>query len=289
MFKVTAPLRIDLAGGMTDLPVFSSDIGTAIINLAIDVYSDPEKTQIPAHLPTGTGLGGSSRLSVCLTTAKQKTTAIDRGQIACAAYNFEVNEMGIEGGFQDFISAAFGGLNYINFNTLDITNLTNNPYLGMKLDPELKNYLDGHMVILLLKTNQTSSALVAEDQIRRYKENPDQIRPILLAIKKCNQDMFKLLTSPGKLSEQLVSMGRIMNASTKLQKQLSPLVCRDILSDWQKRAEPFTYGIRTPGAGANSLFLLVKPDMLEPLLSEFSADDVDILFTSINKSGVKVN
>jgi hypothetical protein len=80
-----------------------------------------------------------------------------------------------------------------------------------------------------------------------------------------------------------------MNASTKLQKQLSPLVCRDILSDWQKRAEPFTYGIRTPGAGANSLFLLVKPDMLEPLLSEFSADDVDILFTSINKSGVKVN
>lgn len=270
MTTVTAPLRIDLAGGMTDLPVFSQDIGTSIVNLAIDV---------PDPLPVGTGLGASSRLSVCKIAAQEKIT--NRGQIVVDAYNYEVNELGIEGGFQDFVSAAFGGLNYINFSEPDITNLTGNPNLGMKLAPELKNYLDNHMVILLVKTNQISSANVAQDQIKRYKENPDKYRPILLAIKKCNQDMFNLMTSSGSL----VEIGRVMNESTRLQQQLSPLVASGIISDWQKRAEPFCYGIRTPGCGANSLFLLVKPDQMAPLLSEFSKDEAQILFAKVNESG----
>jgi galactokinase/mevalonate kinase-like predicted kinase len=270
MTTATAPLRIDLAGGMTDLPVFSQDIGTAIVNLAIDV---------PDPLPIGTGLGASSRLSVCKIAAQRKTT--DRGQIVVDAYNYEVNELGIEGGFQDFISAAFGSLNYINFNSPDITNLTGNPNLGMKLDPKLKDYFDNHMLILLKKTNQISSAKVAQDQIKRYKENPDKYRPILLAIKKCNQEMFKLLTSSGSLAE----IGQIMTKSTRLQQQLSPLVGSGILSDWLKRAEPYCYGIRAPGCGANSLFLLVKPDQMAPLLSEFSKDDVQILFAKVNEIG----
>lgn len=274
MSTVTAPLRIDLSGGMTDLPVFSRDIGTSIVNLAIDV---------PGPLPVGTGLGASSRLSVSKIAAQNKTT--DRGQIVVDAYNYEVNELGIEGGFQDFIAAAFGGLNYINFNSPDITNLTNNPNLGMKLDPQLKHYLDKHMVILLKTKDQISSAQVAEDQIKRYKENPDKYRPILLAIKKCNQEMFKLITSSGSLTE----IGQIMTESTRLQRRLSPLVGSGVVSDWQKRAEPFCYGIRTPGAGANSLFLLVKPDMMDKVISEFAKDDVQILFAKVNEGGVKVN
>jgi len=262
-----------MAGGMTDLPLFSQDIGTAIVNLAIDV---------PDPLPVGTGLGASSRASVCRIAAQGKTT--ERGQIVCDAYNYEVNEMGIEGGFQDFIAAAFGGLNYINFNSPDITNLTNNPNLGMKLDPQLKKYFDNHMVILLKKSDRISSAKVAEDQIKRYKENPDKYRPILFSIKKCNQEMFKLVTSSGSLTE----IGRIMNESTKLQQELSPLVASGVLSGWQKRAELFTYGIRTPGAGANSLFLLVKPDLVDKVISEFASDDVQILFAKVNESGVKI-
>jgi D-glycero-alpha-D-manno-heptose-7-phosphate kinase len=270
MSTVTAPLRIDLAGGMTDLPVFSRDIGTSIVNLAIDV---------PDPLPIGTGLGASSRASVCKIAAEGKV--MNRGQIVVDAYNYEVNELGIEGGFQDFIAAAFGGLNYINFDSPDITNLTGNPNLGIKLDPKLKNYFDSHMVILLVRTNQKSSAAVAQDQIQRYKENPDEYRPILLSIKKCNQEMFRLLTSSGSLAE----IGRVMNESTKLQKELSPLVGSGVLADWQKRAEPFCYGIRTPGAGANSLFLLVKPDQMDQVISEFTKDDTQILRAKVNEIG----
>jgi D-glycero-alpha-D-manno-heptose-7-phosphate kinase len=273
MSTVSAPLRIDLAGGMTDLPVFSQDIGTAIVNLAIDV---------PDPLPIGTGLGASSRMSVCKIAAKRGIS--NRGQLVIDAYNYEVNELGIEGGFQDFISAAFGGLNYINFNSPDITNLTNNHNLGMKLKPELKDYLNSHMVILLKKSDQISSAAVAEDQIRRYKQSPNKYRPILLAIKKCNQDMFKLITSQGSLSK----IGQLMTESTRLQKELSPLVASGVVSDWMKRAEPYCYGVRTPGAGANSLFLLVKPDMVDHVLAEFKSDDIQILFAKVNESGVKI-
>ena len=37
---VTAPPRIDIGGGITDLPEFSKVVGTKIFNIAIDVYED---------------------------------------------------------------------------------------------------------------------------------------------------------------------------------------------------------------------------------------------------------
>ncbi len=42
---LTAPLRIDFCGGYTDIAEISQVTGTAIANIAIDLYTDPNRTQ----------------------------------------------------------------------------------------------------------------------------------------------------------------------------------------------------------------------------------------------------
>jgi galactokinase/mevalonate kinase-like predicted kinase len=40
--QATAPLRVDIGGGVTDVPDLGSEVGTAVVNLAIDLYNDSD-------------------------------------------------------------------------------------------------------------------------------------------------------------------------------------------------------------------------------------------------------
>ncbi len=37
--KATAPTRIDLAGGWTDVPIFAEKYGGEVVNFAINIYA----------------------------------------------------------------------------------------------------------------------------------------------------------------------------------------------------------------------------------------------------------
>ena len=75
------PLRIDLAGGWSDIPPFARREGGAVLNVAItqyvtgEVWRSPEAGQenlricYGLDLPAGAGLGSSAALSVCSITA----------------------------------------------------------------------------------------------------------------------------------------------------------------------------------------------------------------------------
>ena len=40
IFQISTPLRIDIGGGVTDIPVLKDVFGTSIFNIGIDVYAD---------------------------------------------------------------------------------------------------------------------------------------------------------------------------------------------------------------------------------------------------------
>ncbi len=139
IIRSRAPVRVDFAGGWTDVPIFSAGAGGVVVNAAIRHYvsgsmviHDGEEAAAPlppgsanaeglhvsyrSDLPSGSGLGTSSALNVVwLSLVKsQITTDEDRGRIAELAYQLE-EMLGILGGKQDQYAAAFGGFSSMTF------------------------------------------------------------------------------------------------------------------------------------------------------------------------------
>lgn len=355
MIRERAPLRVDIGGGVTDIPEFSREVGTSVTNFALDLYSgrnyifrrglqleiskrgDSQMTfiyngllqalglstddplslpksaisrfrsthslghgyqiKIDNNLPQSTGLGGSAGLSVSLIVGLNRMLAgeanivytPDPNIVLKDARRFEVEEMGIRGGFQDFIGAFFGNVNQIDFQSLDSVDLSKYPKLGVFMEPQIKNYLDCHMLVLLQRSGNISSSIIVEDEINRYGQNPKASALLLLAIKECNNRIYEILIMPGDIKKRLVELGECMNRSWSLQKELSPLVGRGRLAELEKLVSPFVFGLRGPGAGGNSLFLVVKPNCLDSLTKKLSSysGSVEILFAKVNETGVQ--
>jgi len=145
--KSRAPVRVDFAGGWTDVPYFSDSFGGATCNAAIKLYvrgelDAHEESQIAAgelraavskeddtageaglsvhyesRIAAGSGLGTSATLNVVwlsLVRREPVTTVEGKMEIAALAYDIE-KVLGIIGGKQDQYASAVGGINLFEF------------------------------------------------------------------------------------------------------------------------------------------------------------------------------
>jgi D-glycero-alpha-D-manno-heptose-7-phosphate kinase len=115
-----APLRIDLAGGWTDVPAFADAEGGAVVNVTIDRYvratlHDDGAISYQHDIRTG-GLGSSACEHVLAQALRNPDADLD--EIAEAAFAAECAE-GVAGGRQDQYAACYGGLSYMRFTRAD--------------------------------------------------------------------------------------------------------------------------------------------------------------------------
>jgi D-glycero-alpha-D-manno-heptose-7-phosphate kinase len=113
--RARAPLRIDLAGGWTDVPAFADAEGGAVVNVTIDKYvratlADGGVTY--EHDVRAGGLGSSACEHVLAAALRNPDADLD--EIAEAAFAAESAE-GVIGGRQDQYAACYGGLTYMTF------------------------------------------------------------------------------------------------------------------------------------------------------------------------------
>ncbi len=140
---VKAPVRIDFAGGTTDIYPFTKR-GGAVLNAAINKYvvgkliTTDKKVSLEYHadIPTSSGLGTSGVMDVvwlALTSSLK-----ERKILAETVYSIE-QATGIVGGKQDEYAASFGGINFLEFKgrKTKITQLS----LSKKIIQELENHL----------------------------------------------------------------------------------------------------------------------------------------------------
>jgi D-glycero-alpha-D-manno-heptose-7-phosphate kinase len=146
-----APTRLDFGGGWTDVPPYTEREGGAVCSVAITRYATAtaaldehaarragapaaaedaltaaalRRSGIPgavahvtADFPEGAGLGGSSACGVALAGA----LALLRGahlapsDLASLSRATEVEELGVDGGYQDHYAAAHGGALLLGF------------------------------------------------------------------------------------------------------------------------------------------------------------------------------
>ncbi len=129
-----APVRIDLAGGWTDVPPFTERYGGEVVNLAISLRAkavltvdddDLLSTTYSCQARVGSGLGTSGAINVALAAVIRAAALSDqlpdgwpdrheREDIAERAYRIEA-ALGNRGGRQDQWAAALGGWNHLMF------------------------------------------------------------------------------------------------------------------------------------------------------------------------------
>jgi len=130
-----APLRIDLAGGWSDIPPFARREGGAVLNVAIAQYvtgevrrdagegsghghegGDGLRISYGLDLPAGSGLGSSAALSVAWLALVHANMGAAPDQHALAREACDLGALlGIAGGKQDEYAAAVGGVNLMRF------------------------------------------------------------------------------------------------------------------------------------------------------------------------------
>ena len=114
--EAIAPVRVDLAGGWTDVPPYTRDFGGEVVNFAIDRHvratSNGPSVSFSFGVPAGSGLGSSGAMNVAMAALSSPDDSPE--SIAEAAYQAEA-EAGNLGGRQDQWASALGGFNHLIF------------------------------------------------------------------------------------------------------------------------------------------------------------------------------
>lgn len=206
-----------------------------------------EITSISDIPSRGTGLGSSSTYTVGLLNALNAHMGRQAGaeRLAREACEIEIERCGNPIGKQDQYIAAYGGLQYIQFN----------PDGSVFVDPiicrpETRRALQQRL--LLMYTGLTRSAnQILEEQQRNTEENEQQ-RQILRAMTSLAQELRATLAR-----DDLDPVGDILHQGWLLKRQLAQQISSEVIDEWYERARRHgALGGKLLGAGGGGFLLL---------------------------------
>ena len=169
----SAPVRVDLAGGWTDVGPYPRDFGGEVVNFAINLRvlarasqdSDHSDTDFEFPVPRGSGLGTSSAMNVVLSALASPDKIGHPEKIAEDAYVLE-SHSGNYCGRQDHWASAIGGFNHLLFIGDSVERL---PFEPMRSS---MNWLKKHLIISFSGKSRNSGEM-QESVWNRYS-NGDQ-------------------------------------------------------------------------------------------------------------------
>ncbi len=181
------PVRIDFAGGTTDIAYFTDRYGGAVLNGAINKYifgklireKNLTHLEYGGKIPTSSGLGSSGAMNVLwLALINEKKS---KKELADMAYKVE-QAMGIVGGKQDHYAAAFGGINFLEFKKDKVIRTE------LKLKSGFIEELEDNLVLVYTgiphtETNANKS-MIENIKKRKHVKNLIRIREIAKEMKK---------------------------------------------------------------------------------------------------------
>ena len=173
--SVRCPVRIDLAGGWSDVPAYCNIKSGEVVNVAINHYVTAKKVidqnrkmtvQYSTETPIGSGLGTSGAMNVALLAAIAGEGK-ELGEIAELAFQFE-SLLGNTGGRQDQWASTFGGINHLTFRGDKVEIKRLNPSI------EFCTWLQTHL--LLFDTNiQHLSGQIHDNIWQKFHNHEQQV------------------------------------------------------------------------------------------------------------------
>jgi D-glycero-alpha-D-manno-heptose-7-phosphate kinase len=234
----------------TEVAPTLDDVQHELVREAMRLVEIDEPLEITTigDVPSGTGMGSSSSLSVGLLAALYgyRHRVVSPRQLAEQACRIEINVLGKPIGCQDQYAAAFGGLNYLRFNPDDTVDVEPVPCRTETL-AELEQR------ILLAYTGQTRDANeILRRQTNRTEENLDVLR----ALRDLANEMRHALAGQGDLDR----FAALLHEGWELKRSLGCGITSDQIDEWYTAARRAgAGGGKLLGAGGGGFLLLIAP------------------------------
>jgi D-glycero-alpha-D-manno-heptose-7-phosphate kinase len=171
----SAPVRVDLAGGWTDVGPYTRDFGGEVVNFAINLRVIARSTSVPANrkadfefpVPRGSGLGTSSAMNVALSALISPDQLENPEKLAEEAFVLE-SQGGNYCGRQDQWASAIGGFNHLLFIGDSVERM---PFEPMKSS---MNWLKKHLIISFSGKSRNSGEM-QESVWSRYSNGDTEV------------------------------------------------------------------------------------------------------------------
>lgn len=304
----SAPSRISLFGGGTDLPFFYENHGGMIISLAINLRNkihlftkndlfqgytelaygaDPElcwavlkqfKMNSMHHAVVksiydgiiGAGLGSSASFAVALVGAlmKNKNLTLDKKIIASVAREIEVEKLGWAGGCQDQIASAYGGFNAIGLGD------------EIKITPlDYAEDLISHLLLVYVGGKRKSH------KIQKGFEKPteEQVES-LIAIRNLAIDALDVIAE-----KNWQELGKMLDTSWSFKKKSNDVSTKEIDEFYEIAIKNGAWGGKLLGAGKGGyMVFIVPPDKRKKVLKALEAKNIEEQDFMLDKQGIDV-
>ena len=204
-----------------------------------------------ADVPQGTGLGSSSSFTVGLIKNLKcyKREYISDEEVAQAACEMEINKLGNPIGKQDQYAAAYGGLNYYQFNK-DGTVFVE-PILMSK---ESYNQLEKNLIMLYVGGEHSASAILKE-QSKNMTSAKDKEEGQKRIVELTHELKYELEHN------NIDAVGTILDENWKIKKTLANGISNPKFDEWYDKAiKNGALGGKILGAGGSGFFLFYVPE-----------------------------
>ena len=198
-----------------------------------------------SDIPAGTGLGSSSTFTVGLSNLLRTRAGehSDKETLAKEACRIEIDVLGEPIGKQDQYAAAYGGLNFIEFNRDDTVDVS-----PIKMDASRKEELNRRLMMLYLGGTRSASEILRKQSsnITSGSAESNQVKMCDLA-----RDLrFEL--EGGRLE----STGEILDKSWRLKRTLSSGITNSAIDEiYESVTSIGATGGKLLGAGGNGFML----------------------------------
>jgi D-glycero-alpha-D-manno-heptose-7-phosphate kinase len=246
--RFEASIRVSYS--RTEVAAALDDVQHELVREAMRQVEIDEPLEITTigDVPSGTGMGSSSSLTVGLLTALHgyRHRVVSPRQLADEACRIEIETLGKPIGRQDQYAAAFGGLNYIRFN----------PDESVEVEPvpcRSETLRELEQRVLLAYTGQTRDANeILERQSSRAVENISVLR----ALRDLADKMRHALAGPGDLDR----FAALLHEGWELKRSLGCGISNDRIDEWYAAARRAgAGGGKLLGAGGGGFLLLLAP------------------------------
>ena len=183
--EARAPVRLDLAGGWTDVPPYTHDMGGEVVNMAINIHAHASleidtdgklSVNYRCDAPVGSGLGTTGAINVALMAAINGSENAEE-----AAYQFEAL-LGNTGGRQDQWAAKYGGFNHLMFIGDSVEEMPFDPPRSVRF------WLQKHLIVANSKIPHVSGDL--HDSIwQKYAQQDAEVVEGLMTIRMAARKM----------------------------------------------------------------------------------------------------
>ncbi len=237
---------------------------------------------IYSELPEGSGMGGSSSLTVAVIGAIDKfyDLGLSKYDIAQKSYEIERIELCQKGGYQDQFAASFGGFNFLEFSN----NVKISPIETTK---EMINELQYRLILCYVGGSHFSSD-IQDEVLKGYKIEKKFYLEVMQDLKEVAYSMKSIIESKdiSKLSE----FGELLHKGWLAKKSLSSKISTKEIEKFYLISRKFgVLGGKLLGAGGGGhLLLFCEPEKKFLVMREMEKIGGKIINFNFDPNGLQV-